>query len=406
MATYNGLPVYEINFNDSLEANSGIDFVSIVDYPAIESNFVKLSQSKAHFAANKDKQLLYGAILIPDKPIYRNDPQGLGEYFCVFKADTIERLVRKLQATQKTININYQHLENSQVENAVIQEIWLSGENDKSKDLGFDLPKGTAFIGAYIGNSKFWDDEIKTENVKGFSIEGFLDLEMSKLKKHIMSSQKFQKQTLADGCGDVYIDGDIAVDSYVFSNYPSVTLVNGVKQITQYPVWQETLVLADGTILTLKDSKILKIEKKEGMSNQKFVTAKTDAGLEIMTDASTMDVGAEVYTMENSVKTPLATGSYILDSGMTIEVLDGKITSIEETMTEAEMEVIQRAMKPVVAELEAKIEELNTKLAAMPPVGSSTEQPPAASQIVSMSSKKKVYARLSEIREKNKIVNN
>ena len=406
MAQLNGLPVYEIKFDESLESRSGIDFISMVDYPAIESNFIALSTQKVHFSANKEKQLLYGAILIPDKPIYRNDPNGIGEYYVVFKADTIEKLVRKFQATQKTININYQHLENSQVENAVIQEIWLSGDSDKSKDLGFDNPKGTAYVGAYIGNEKFWKDEVKTENVKGFSIEGFLDLEMSKLKKHIMSNQKFAEQKLADNQGSVFIDGEIAIDNYVFSNYPSVTLVNGAKQITQYPCWQEMLVLEDGTILTLKDSKILKIETKQGMSNQKFVTAKTDAGVEITTDADAMAVGVEVYTVENDVKTPVANGTYTLDNGIEIEVMDGKITSMEDSMTPEEVAVIQKAVKPLFEAMEAKIEELKTQLAAIPASGSATQTSEPVKPIsVQMSAKKKVYARLSEIREKNKNLN-
>ena len=412
MAQLNGLNVYEIKFNEDLDVQSGIDFISLVDYPAIESNFIALSKQKVHFSTNKEKQLLYGAILIPDKPIYRNDPNGIDKYYVVFKADTIEKLVRKFQATQKTININYQHLDNSQVESAVIQEIWLSGDNDKSKDLGFDHPKGTAFIGTYIGNAEFWKTEIKSETVKGFSIEGFLDLEMSKLKKHSMSSQKFAEHKLADNNGAVFIDGDMAIDNYVFSNYPSVTLVNGVKQVTQYPCWQETLVLEDGTILTLKDSKILKIEKKQGMSKEKFVTAKTESGVEIKIDAETMAVGVEVYTEENGTKTPVADGTYVLDNGMSIAVLEGKISAMEETeseMTEEEVAVIEQAMSKVTKRLEDKIAELETKLAAIPASGSATdntdkdENKPVES--LKMAAKTKVYARLADIRTKAKQLN-
>ena len=411
MAQLNGLPVYEIKFNEDLNVQSGIDFISLVDYPAIESNFIALAKEKVHFSTNKEKQLLYGAILIPDKPIYRNDPNGIGEYYVVFKSDTIEKLVRKFQATQKTININYQHLDNSQVESAVIQEIWLSGKSDKSKDLGFEHPEGTAFIGAYIGNAEFWKNEIKSETVKGFSIEGFLDLEMSKLKKHIMSSQKFAEHKLADNNGAVFVDGDITVDNYVFSNYPSVTLVNGVKQVTQYPCWQETLVLEDGTILTLKDSKILKIEKKQGMSKDKFVTAKTDKGVEIKTDAESMVVGVEVYTEENGTKTPVADGTYVMDNGYTVTVAEGKISAMEETeevMTEAEIAIIQKAMSKVTSALEAKIAELETKLAAIPASGSVTEPTETAEPKkvpVAMAAKTKVYARLADIRAKHKNLN-
>lgn len=192
MAQLNGLPVFFIKIDESLDSNQGIDMISCVDYPAIESNFVALSNAK-RFAFNADKQMLYGAILIPNQPIYRNDPK-MGEYYVIFKEEEIIKMVRKFQAQQKTINLNYQHKNDSQIKNAVIQEIWLTGTSDKSKDFGFDFPVNTAMIGAYIGDAKFWAEEVKTGNVKGFSIEGFLDMEMKKLNKH-----KFMDVKTKDG---------------------------------------------------------------------------------------------------------------------------------------------------------------------------------------------------------------
>ena len=183
MASLNGLPVFFIKIDESLDSDQGIDYVSCVDLPAIESNWVAMSDTK-RFSFNADKQMLYGPILVPNFPIYRNDPQN-GEYYVVFTEEEIIKMVRKFQAQQKTINLNYQHQKDSQLKNAVIQEIWLTGKSDKSKDLGFDFPVNTAMIGAYIGDAKFWADEVKTGNVKGFSIEGFLDMEMKKFNhKH------------------------------------------------------------------------------------------------------------------------------------------------------------------------------------------------------------------------------
>lgn len=410
MAELNGLPVYQITFKEDLSANSGIDFISLVDYPAIESNWVTMANTKEplRFSANKEKQILCGAIMIPDKPIYRYDADGIGEYYVVFNADTIEKLVRKFQATQKTININYQHLKNSQVNNAVIQEIWLTGENDKSKDLGFDLPKGSAFVCAHIGDSKFWDEEVKSKNVMGFSIEGFLDMEMKKLKQHKMSKQNFSEHKLADNNGAVFVDGEIAVDNYVFSSYPSVTLVDGKKQVTQYPCWQETIVLEDGTILTLKDSKILKIDKKQTMSKDKFATAKTETGVEVKTDSEMFEVGSEVYIEVEGEKQPAPNGTHTLDNGMIIEVLDGKITSIEEVMTEEEIAVIQKAMKPVIDALNAQIIELKAQLDAKPAGKSATDSTDsnAGKTLLHKSAKAKVYQRLADIRKKSKEINN
>lgn len=238
MASLNGLPVFFIKIDESLDSNQGIDFVSCVDYPAIESNFVALSNVKK-FAFNADKQMLYGAILIPNQPIYRNDPK-LGEYYAVFKEEEIVKMVRKFQAQQKTVNLNYQHQKDSQLKNAVIQEIWLTGKSDKSQDLGFDFPVNTAVIGAYIGDTKFWNEEVKTGNVRGFSIEGFLDMEMKKLNKYKFMEAKTKdgqytisttSEAFADGSPVVITAADgttVTEGTFELDNGVTITVTGGV----------------------------------------------------------------------------------------------------------------------------------------------------------------------------------
>ena len=194
MATYNGLPVYKIKINTALDSNEGIDFISLVSSPAIETNFVKLASTNlVRVSFDKPKQMLYGAILIPDQLIYRSDPK-MGEYYVTFSREDIELIVKNIQAQKKTVNINYQHQNDSQVKECVVQEIWLTGKKDKSQDLGFDLPEGSAMAGTYIGNSKFWAEEVETKNVLGYSIEGWLDMELKKQIKH-----KFMEIKTKDG---------------------------------------------------------------------------------------------------------------------------------------------------------------------------------------------------------------
>lgn len=221
MATLNGLPVFKIKVDESLESNQGIDFISLVDYPAIESNWVALSNEKS-FTFNADKQLLYGAILIPDQPIYRFSKE-MGEFYVVFTKEEILKLVRKFQAQQKTINLNYQHKEGTQIANAVIQEIWIVENPDKSQKYVKNLPEGSAFVVAHIGDSKFWNEEVKTGNVKGFSIEGFLDMELNKIKNK-MENQKFVEAITSSGT--------LKTDAESFAPGVACTLVNaeGVEE--------------------------------------------------------------------------------------------------------------------------------------------------------------------------------
>lgn len=190
MANLNGIPVYKIKIDESLSDNTGIDFISLVDFPAIETNWVALSKTDkkipVQFAFNQDKKLLYGPALIPDMPIYRYSAQQ-GEYYVVFPQSEVQKLVRKFQKQNKSLNLNYQHQPDSQID-AVVQEIWLTGKNDKSQDFGFNLPEGSAFVVTYIEDDKFWNEQVKSGNVKGYSIEGFLDMELKKIN---MSEVKF-----------------------------------------------------------------------------------------------------------------------------------------------------------------------------------------------------------------------
>lgn len=412
MATLNGLPVYNIKIDASADSNEGVDFISLVDYPAILTNWVAMGDHKKpmRFEVNNEKQLLCGPILIADLPIYRFD-KDLGEYYVVFGAEVIEQLVRKFQSSQKSINLNYQHQENSQIKQAVVQEIWITSKNDKSKDLGFDLPVNSAFVCAHIGDKEFWDKEVKTGNVRGFSIEGFLDMELRKLINHKMKKENFTAFKTADGGADVFIDGEVAVGNYVFSNWPEVKLVDGKKQVTQWPIWESTVVLEDGTILNLKDSKILSIEKKQGMSKTKLAAeAKTSDGKNLKTTADAMAVGSDLMIVDEAgAETPCPDGEYTLENGDMVTVAGGKITAINEmALTDDESKILEEAamkiVEPELKKLRDKVAELETKLANTPgaaPKTSHTDTPLPATP-TSLSAKKTLLSKLEILSKKNK----
>lgn len=192
MTTLNGLPVYK------MKPGMGIDFHSLVDSPAIEVNYKTFGKSE-RYKFNQEKQIITGPFMIPDLPIYRNDASH-GEYYVYFDKPTILQLNEQFMKEQKTLSFNYQHKDNSTVEGAVLVENWIVGEGDnKAKELGFDVPVGTWMGSVKINNKKFWDEEIKSGNAKGFSIEGYLDMEMKKIKPTNMSKEKFAEAKTTDG---------------------------------------------------------------------------------------------------------------------------------------------------------------------------------------------------------------
>ena len=55
---------------DEAQDIMGIDAISIVENPAIEENFLALKSDEIKLAEiNKDKKILMGALLVPNKPI-------------------------------------------------------------------------------------------------------------------------------------------------------------------------------------------------------------------------------------------------------------------------------------------------------------------------------------------------
>jgi hypothetical protein len=73
---------------DEEQEGSGIEAISIVESPAIEEDFIALKSDEIKLAEiSKDKKLLMGALLVPNKPIYRKSDKE--EYYIYFSKDTI-----------------------------------------------------------------------------------------------------------------------------------------------------------------------------------------------------------------------------------------------------------------------------------------------------------------------------
>jgi len=149
----------------------GLTAMGLVDVPAIEENWVALSSEKIKLASvDKERRMLYGAALIPEKLILRIDKNN-EEYYMKFERETIERLAHDFYKKNLHHTTNLQH--QYPVTGVTIVESWLKeGNSDKSLALGLtDLPDGTWFIGAKIDDDTVWE-EVKSGAIRGFSIEG------------------------------------------------------------------------------------------------------------------------------------------------------------------------------------------------------------------------------------------
>jgi len=165
-------PIYELNLENI--NFDGMKAISIVEFPAIEEDFMKFSKIEDIKLSelNTEKRIITGPALIPDKLIYRKD-ESRGKYYVKFSADTIVKLSENFLKKFKQQNINIEH--EIEVNDVTVIESWIvkNSENDKSNELGFNIPTGTWMISMKIDNDVIWD-KIKSGDLKGFSIEALL----------------------------------------------------------------------------------------------------------------------------------------------------------------------------------------------------------------------------------------
>ena len=180
---------------DEEQEGSGIEAISIVESPAIEEDFIALKSDEIKLAEiSKDKKLLMGALLVPNKPIYRKSDKE--EYYIYFSKDTI---LKASQLYLKNGNQNNSTLEHQhQLSGLTLVESWIveSETQDKSRLYNLNVPVGTWMGTVKVNNDEVWNEYVKTNKVKGFSIEGYFADKMEDKKEPVEESFEIEAQEL------------------------------------------------------------------------------------------------------------------------------------------------------------------------------------------------------------------
>lgn len=194
--------IIELILDDELELN-GIEAISVVENPAIESDFIALKSQDVKLAeVNAEKRLLMGALLIPNKPIYRRN--GEDEYYIYFSKDTV------LKASQKYLMNNNQHNATMEhqydISGLTLVESWIVEDevHDKSRKYGLDVPVGTWMGSVKVNNDEVWNDYVKTGKVKGFSIEGYFVDKMERPNENLEMSEDKKAEEIISKLRDIF----------------------------------------------------------------------------------------------------------------------------------------------------------------------------------------------------------
>lgn len=290
MNTYDGKPLYYLDIEENFDDNSEVDFVALVDKPAIQKNFLKFAETyndypdsvkntaqkaldwanengwgscgtqvgktranqlangepisietikrmysylsrhkvdlqssksyedgcgklmydawggepalawaerklnsidKMSFAVqSEEERIVSGPLMLADTPIYRFDEYG--EYYVVFNADTIKKIVQKYFKKGYQSNVNLMHDPTRQVEGITLFESFITSEKRGIKAMkGFeDAPEGSWFGSFKIENEEVWT-MVKEGDFKGFSVEGVFNYKLPKeIKKETLTKDE------------------------------------------------------------------------------------------------------------------------------------------------------------------------------------------------------------------------
>ena len=191
---------------DEDQEMTGIEAISVVENPAIEEDFVALKAEEIKLAeVNKEKRILMGALLVPNKPIYRRS--GEDEYYIYFSKDTVLKASQMylMKGNQNNSTLEHQY----ELSGLSLVESWIVEDevHDKSRKYGMEVPIGTWMGAVKVNNDDVWENYVKTGKVKGFSIEGYFADKMERPQDAVgMSKEELEAQDIINKLTDLLKD--------------------------------------------------------------------------------------------------------------------------------------------------------------------------------------------------------
>lgn len=183
------LPIFELKISDDINDDAEVNFVSLVDRPAIQRNWNAFKEKYKFEIASEEKRIISGPLMLSDTPIFRSDNTH-GDYYVMFSKDTIFKIAQKFFKKGYQANVNLMHDPSQKVDGVVMFESFISdAERGIQPMKGFeDAPDGSWFGSFKVDSEDTWA-KVKRGDVKGFSVEGVFEYTKTKSKDQEMLDQ-------------------------------------------------------------------------------------------------------------------------------------------------------------------------------------------------------------------------
>ena len=365
IVTIGGIPVYDAIISDE---ETGMFKISLVDDPAVMSNFQAFDADRKpmlYAIQDEEKRLVRGCIMRADFPIYRRDSK-MGEYYIIYKADTIRAMAEKYLLEGRQNDVNLMHEEGSDVDGVQMVQYFIKGDGIQVD--GFDdCADGSLFGEFHVVNDSVWD-EIKAGTYKGFSLEGVFDLTPEQNKDEIqeivdsldgkfkrilkntsnsknMSKLSRLKAALAKALAEF---GTITTDKGILAWVGDDDLKAGDSVFIEDAEGNRTAAddgdykTDDGKTIKVVDGKVSEItdpEAEVAPTNEEMGSKTTDKGELIWDGEEDLKEGDSVFVDKDGERVPAEDGDYTTEDGKVIKVVDGKVKSITDPVAEVAPEM-------------------------------------------------------------------
>ena len=175
------MKIFELVIDENVEDESGVDYIALVDAPAISSNWMAFNEQKKvelkFKVRDEEKRIVSGYFMIADLPIARIDDEGK-MFYVVFRKNTIEKIVNKFMKQGFNSNINLMHDSNAIAKGVyVIESLIVDSKRGVKAPEGFEkVPDGSWWGSMRVESNDVWQ-QVQSGEFKGFSVEGMFGQE-------------------------------------------------------------------------------------------------------------------------------------------------------------------------------------------------------------------------------------
>lgn len=326
MRTLNGLPVFEDTIIDEA---CGMLRISLVDLPAVESDFQKFGKRTLVQMADEEKRLIVGCVMRAGFPIYRRDEER-GEYYTVFSAATIRQMAEKYLDENRQNRVNLMHC-GEEVRGVNMVQLFIKDSAKGISPAGFeDIEEGSLFCEFHVEDDSIWG-WIKEGILRGFSLEGVFFLDETENQEDMKFNYKKMKAALArivakfaqittdKGVLTCEDEPEVGKDVYLLNEDGEVVDAEDGEYKTE-----------DGRTIVVAEGKIAEIREAEGAIEEPAeVEAAEESDTEIADDVDIHNLAAEVDRIKEELEHKK---EEIADLKDRVAALEGAAEKTEEAM--------------------------------------------------------------------------